>query len=277
MRYAIWQKCFSVCLIGFTLLAVAACGTASTQGNTPTTPPRTTPTSVVTPTAAATPIPTCVNLLPGATPVGALAGFTDITFPAGTVKANMQATTAGPAVFQIVQYDICFTGQVSDVNGPFSAHQSIFARLLASGWGQGNPSGFPYDGQLIGDCHPQPDFCLITTLTDAQTTPTERLATIEKITDHGNGTITFHLQLAYPPPIPNCPAGATVRVYRQLYQSSGNLPAPAAAKCTWHSIRFERVPLDAYVQCGQRRLYQCLFRHRATAARLASGDNSGAK
>jgi hypothetical protein len=173
----------------------------------------------------ATSLPTCAALLSGASPVGTIPGFTDVPFPAGTVKANMQETAAGAGFFQILQYDLCFTGKVSDINGPFSAHHSLFASLLGIGWGQGNPSGFPYDGQLVGSCHAQPDFCMVTPLTETQSGNTERLLTVEQLTDHGNSVITFHLRLAIPPAIPNCPPGPPV-TFVGYYPNHPGSPLP---------------------------------------------------
>jgi hypothetical protein len=237
MHISSWQKLLSVCVCGGMLL-FAACGsttapgttTASGQGTSTSGTAAATPTQPAQPTATslpptATPVPTCANVLPGAAAVGTITSFADIPFPSGSVEANMQETAAGAGLFQILQYDICFTGQVSDVNGPFSAHQSIFAQLLGKGWGQGNPSGFPYDGQLIGGCHAQPDFCLTTSLTDAQSGNTERFAAFEHITDHGNSTITFHLRLALPPAVPNCPPGPPVN-FVSFYPNHNGSPLP---------------------------------------------------
>jgi hypothetical protein len=209
MSFTTWSIRLCTCLLCCVMLNMSACS-ASPKHDTLTT--NRTPTT----------IPSCANLLPGATPAGTLAGFNDIPFPNGTVKANMQATRAGDGIFQIIQFDFCFTGQVTDIYVPFAAHPSIFTTLRAAGWRLGQPSGFPYDGQLVTACRPQPDFCMITNDDETHSgAPTERLVAFEQITNHGNDIITFHLLLALPPTSPNCPPNTPPVVFLPVYP---NLP-----------------------------------------------------
>lgn len=188
---SLWFTRLKVGLLGLALLMATACGSTVGGGSA-------TPTATTTPAPTSTATPSCATLDPGATNAATIANFTDVHFPTGAVIKTTATTGDGAGKFTITEYDLCYTGTLDQVNGPFSGHSSVFAYLLGGGWGSGSPSLFPYNAELQTACTTGAN-CFISGA-DIE----DRFATFENLTDHGGGLITYHMRLALPPAAPTC-------------------------------------------------------------------------
>lgn len=184
-----WRLRAQLALLGAVLLLAAACGASPVSNSTPTAAPPT-PTA----TATATPVPSCATLLPGAAAAASIAGFTDVHFSTNAVDTTPSHSYGGTGQFQIVEYDVCYSGTLDDLTGPFSGHHSVIAYLYGAGWG--NAPLFPYQGDFQTTCA-SPCFFFA---------DNQRYLALEHITNHGGNLITYHLRLAAPPPTPSCNA-----------------------------------------------------------------------
>lgn len=190
------------------LLMVTACSTgsgsagSSSSGTTTSSTAISTPIPTNPPTATAT--PSCATLIPGASPLGSIPNFPEVALPSGAnpVASAPQTTGGGPGQFTITSYAVCFTGTTDEVDGPYSAHHSLSAMLLGSGWGR-TPDSFPFDAQYNKACSSS-QFCFF-----AGISVVGRQLEADSVTDHGNQLITFNLHLAFPPTGPACNANFT--------------------------------------------------------------------
>jgi len=164
-------------------------------------------------TPGGAPASSCAAALQGAAPAAAIAGFTDVTFPAGAVMTTAKSSLGGLGQFTILETDVCYSGVADDLTGPVGGGHSVTANLLGAGWG--DSSSFPYQGALLQSC---PGRCY-------QTQNTRYLG-LERITDHGNGTFTYHLRLAAPPPKPTCNANFTNSPIQGVRTSVEDAPLP---------------------------------------------------
>jgi hypothetical protein len=199
-----WGARAYVPLLGAALLVMMACGGSTVATNTATAGP---------PTPTATPVPSCATLLPGATAAASIAGFSDVHFPTGAVDTAPHHSAGATGQFQIIETDVCYSGTLDDLTGPFSGHHSVVAYLYGAGWG--NASLFPYHGDFRTNC-PTPCY---------QYGNDQRYLALEHITDHGGHLITYHLRLAAPPAAPHCssssyPAGTPYAVFEDPNASS---------------------------------------------------------
>jgi hypothetical protein len=174
--------------------------TGSTANSTPI--PTTPPTATAMPTA--TPTPSCATLVPGSSPLGTIPHFPEVALPSGAnpVAAAPQTSGGGSGQFTITSYAVCYTGTTDEVDGPYSAHHSLSAMLLGTGWGR-TPDSFPFDAQYNKACSSS-QFCFFSGVAVIG-----RQLEADSVTDHGNHLITFNLRLAFPPTAPACNANFT--------------------------------------------------------------------
>jgi|GEM_PF-5467935 len=118
----------SITLCSFLLLLVTACGTPATVS---VVGPVKTPTSTPIPTN--TPISSCATLVPGSSLAGLLPNFPDVGLPTGSVISAPKIANGGAGQFTITEYDACFSRTINQIQGPFSAHISMYAQLLGRG------------------------------------------------------------------------------------------------------------------------------------------------
>lgn len=153
---------------------------------------------VATPTATATPAPSCATILPGAT-APTLPGYLifGLTYPTGAVATPLRASYGGTGQFSIQETDVCYKGTTQQVAGPFSCHCSVYANLLGTGWGFN--STYPYDGQMQKACSGS-----ATCFKSPFPSNPEHYLSFEKLQSPLTGFVTYHLRLAAPPPLPTC-------------------------------------------------------------------------
>lgn len=193
----LWRSRYTALLFTAALLALTACST--TSGSNPGGPnPNPAATSVSQATATAAPTG-CAALLPGATAATPIPGFTTYTlFPTGSVMKPLQTAYGGTGEFTIRETTLCYPGTVSQVNGPYSGHTSIYATLL--GMGLDFNSGFPYDGVTAADACASGANCFNTN----GLSNFEHYISFEKLTSPQSGFVTYRLRVASPPANPAC-------------------------------------------------------------------------
>jgi len=191
----LWRSRYTALLFTAALLALTACSTtgapAGGQNN---------PTATGAPHATATATPAgCAGLLPGATAATPLPGFTSYKlFPSGSVMTPLHTAYGGTGQFLIKLTTICYPGNVSQVNGPYHDHTSIYANLL--GMGLDFNSGFPYDGVTAADACASGASCFNTN----GLSNFEHYISFEKLTSPVSGFVTYKLRVAMPPANPAC-------------------------------------------------------------------------
>lgn len=153
---------------------------------------------VATPTATATPAPSCATILPGAT-APMLPGYLifGLIYPTGAVATPLRASYGGTGQFIVQETEVCYQGTIAQVNGPLSGHSSVYANLLGTGWGF-NPT-YPYDGQTQKACSSG-----ATCFKSPFPSNPEHYLSFEKLQSPLTGFVTYHLRLAAPPPLPTC-------------------------------------------------------------------------
>jgi hypothetical protein len=111
----------------FLVAALVLTGCASNSGVT---------TVVVTATsqsqATATPVPKCVQLLPGAKPFTGVSGVSGLNLPAGTYISDPSYGGGGAGKYRIASYTACFQGSEAAIDGPSAS--STLMQLKSSGW-----------------------------------------------------------------------------------------------------------------------------------------------
>jgi hypothetical protein len=177
-------------------LALGACAfgtsTASEQGGSPT------PTgisSTPTPQPAAE-VTTCPNLsgFSGAQAATAGSGFSDVSFPTNSISTSIATSGGGAGRFTIKQFDACTPSTTT------SAIYSYFASgLPGSGWS--GASTYPYDGAWQASCGDP--YCW-------KKDNKPRYVSLEKVTNQGNGLVSYHIRLAIPPAGPTCSSGIDI-------------------------------------------------------------------
>lgn len=202
-------------LVLSTLLALAGCGgSATATGGSPT------PTATLAPTSTPAPITTCAQL-PGFAGAAALA-VPQTEFPTGTVSKPVVTSGGGAGQFTINEYDGCTPNNTTDLIVSSGKGPEPFAHLvLFYGWGTG--STFPGDGQVQHDCAGAPCF-----YQDDQ-----HYLSLDQVTDHGNGVITFRLREALPPPAPSCDPSVFTSAQYQTFEDQGNgvhIPLPPMSR-----------------------------------------------
>ena len=186
-------------LVGLIALALAlgACafGTSTTSeqsgGSTPTAG-GSTPTSQPVSQQATT----CPNLsgFSGAQAATAGSGFGDVSFPSNSISTSIATSGGGAGRFTIKQFDACTPSTTT------SAIYSFFASgLPGSGWS--GASTYPYDGAWQASCGDP--YCW-------KKDSKPRYVSLEKVTNRGNGLVSYHVRLAIPPAGPTCSSGVDI-------------------------------------------------------------------
>lgn len=206
MRPASWPMLATTAALGCLVVVMTACTATTGTGG-----------SSATATPAATAAPTCATLLPGAAPAAPIAGFTEVTFPAGAVTSAATTTFGGTAQFKALDYTLCFTGAPDDLTGPFSAHHSVTANLLGAGWGVSTT--FPYHGDAQQAC-----------AANCFHSDDQRYLGLENITTVGGGLLTYRLRLAAPPAVPACNSNFTTTPIPGFQTSINNVPLPPVSR-----------------------------------------------
>jgi hypothetical protein len=207
------------------VLALAGCtstvtvtGEAGSSSGTAATP---TKTAAASPTAAPpTGAGACLSQsgFGGAVAATAGTGFDDVAFPAHSVSTAIVASHGGDGRFTIRQFDVCTPGTST------SAVRSFFASGLPhAGWHQS--SLYPYDGGYQADCGDP--YCW-------KKDHAPRYVSLETVTSHSGGVVTYHMRLAIPPREPDCTPDSigiyATRSYDTTLTDSPGFPAPPLTK-----------------------------------------------
>lgn len=211
-RALAWLSC--VLALTFTLAGCDIGGTTSGASQ-PTSAPQATQ-----PAATATAVPNC-QAISGFASAGAASagqGFNDVFFPAGAISTPVTTSGGGADRFTIKQLDVCAPSSTVD-----SIHSFYAGGFPNNAWAQS--SSFPYDGAAQASCGDP--YCW-------HIGKEPRYASLEKVTDKGNGLIVYHLRLALPPSAPICtPDPAAIygtRPYDTNLPSTASIPAPPLTK-----------------------------------------------
>ena len=145
-------------------------------------------------------------------------GFSDVTFPTNSISTSISASHGGDGRFTIRQFDVCTPSTTT------SAVRSYFASgLPGAGWTQAPL--YPYDGAYQASCGDP--YCW-------KKDHAPRYVSLESVTSHGSGVVTYHMRLAVPPTEPSCtPDSAGIystRSYDTVLPESNNAPAPPLTK-----------------------------------------------
>lgn len=176
-----------VSLVGLTIVSACSLGSSAAVVSTPT------PTA----TATATPAPSCATILPGSAAASAPAGFAGLHFPSGAVMKPLQSSFGATGQFTVQQTDVCYAGTPDQVNGPFSAHTSVYAMLFGAGWG--TSTTYPLDGQFQKPCYTG-----ARCFRSGAAPYVEYYLSFENLQTPLTGFVMYHLQMATPPPAPSC-------------------------------------------------------------------------
>ncbi len=154
----------------------------------------------------------------GAVAATAGAGFDDVAFPAHSVSTSISASHGGDGRFTIRQFDVCTPSTTT------SAVRSFFASGMPhAGWTQAPL--YPYDGAYQASCGDP--YCW-------KKDHAPRYVSLEAVTSHSGGVVTYHIRLAVPPREPDCtPDSAGIyatRSYDTTLTSSPGFPAPPLTK-----------------------------------------------
>jgi hypothetical protein len=180
-----------------------------------------TPTPSVLPSPTATSAPTQCAQLPGfanAGPATAGSGFGDVPFLGNSISTAITASGGGDGRYTIRQFDVC-----SPSTSDSAVHALYASGMPSSSWSQ--VATFPYDGGVQASCGDP--YCWTKD-------KTPRFASLEKVTPHANGLVTYHLRLAVPPTPPSCMPDSigiyATRSYDVTLPDTQNVPAPPLTK-----------------------------------------------
>ncbi|HEV8190835.1 MAG TPA: hypothetical protein VGP82_05035 [Ktedonobacterales bacterium] len=147
----------------------------------------------------------------GAVAATAGGGFDDVAFPAHSVSTSITASHGGDGRFTIRQFDVC-TASTST-----SSVRSFFASGLPhAGWTQAPL--YPYDGAYQASCGDP--YCW-------KKDHAPRYVSLESVTSHSGGVVTYHMRLAIPPHEPDCtPDSAGIYGTRKYDTTLTDSPSP---------------------------------------------------
>jgi hypothetical protein len=165
------------------------------------------------PVGTSGPVASCATALPGAAPAASISGFLSVTFPANAAITQIASSQGGAGQFTIEETDVCYGGTTANLTGSAATRHSVVASLLGVGWR--TSAVFPYRGAVLESC---PSQCY-------EISNTHYLA-LERITDHGDGIVTYHLRLAAPPPAPTCNADFANSPTKGVQTSVEGVPLP---------------------------------------------------
>ena len=195
------------------VLALSACAVSCSTSATGS------PTATATATTAAIAAPTTCNQLPGFGQAGPLpqAGniLGGIPFLPNSVYTSLNPVAGGtPGLYGVQLMQTCTSN--SSVSAVYA---SFTGQLPGNGWPQS--STYPYDGGYQAPC--ADPYCW------TRTNYREYLA-LEKVTDAGNGLVTYGIRIAVPPSTPDCsnivPPGGSTPPLEFFWSQQPSIPVP---------------------------------------------------
>src|SRR5262249_14056411 len=146
----------------------------------------------------------------GAAAASAGPGFADVPFPSGSIAIKPKQTTGGTGSFTITELDAC------SPNTSANAVRSFFTQqLVGANWKQS--SLYPYNVQYEAWCGAPYGWTK---------GAAPRLVSLEKVTDQGNSLVTYHVRLAKPPTVPNCPSSPFGSKPYATFVPNSDIPLP---------------------------------------------------
>ncbi len=212
-----WSRTLASLIFVLSLwLTACATGTSGSQGSgdKTNTPGNTAPTATSAPQRATT----CQQLsgFGSAQTASAGSGFGDVGFPQNAISTSISPAGGGVGRFTIEQFDVCAPSTTR------SAVYSFYASgLPGSGWA--GASTYPYDGAWQASCGDP--YCW-------KKDHLPRYVSLEKVTDHGNGLITYHMRLAIPPAGPSCSSSVGIYDGKTWDGNLGSVPGLNAPPLT---------------------------------------------
>jgi hypothetical protein len=196
-------------LIVVLLLALSACSIGSTSASEQGGGSNNTNNSSSTPTPKQATACSDLSGFSGAQAATAGAGFSDVSFPANSISASIATSGGGAGRFTIEQFDACTPATTT------SAVYSFFANgLPGAGWA--GASSYPYDTAWQASCGDP--YCW-------KKDYKPRYVSLEKVTDRGNGLVSYHVRLAIPPAGPTCSSGVDIYTGKTWDPNVGSVPS----------------------------------------------------
>lgn len=144
----------------------------------------------------------------GAQTATAGAGFSDVSFPASSISTTIATSGGGAGRFTIKQFDVCTSSTTT------SSVYSFFASgLPGAGWS--GASSYPYDTAWQAACGDP--YCW-------KKGNSPRYVSLEKVTDSGNGLVSYHMRLAVPPSGPTCSSSVDIYTGKTWDPNVGDVP-----------------------------------------------------
>jgi hypothetical protein len=200
------------------VLALSACASSAstTSSNTPAASGTAAP--AATSTRAPAGATTCAQL-PGFAQAGpppqAGAILGSIPFPANSVFTSLN-TVAGntPGLYAVAFMNVCTPNTAAA-----TVKANFASQLPGNGWTQS--STYPYDGGYQAPCGDP--YCW-------SRSPIPNFLSLEKVTDAGNGLVTYGIRLAIPPSTPDCsniaPPGGGTAPLEFFWSQQPSVPVP---------------------------------------------------
>jgi hypothetical protein len=119
-------------------------------------------------------------------------GFSDVPFPGSSLSTPLVEHSTGTGLFTIYLFQVC------SPNTSKSSVQSFFSgQMVAKGWVY-SPT-LPFDGGYQAPCGDA--YCWVYGAPQAA----PRYVGLEKVTELGNGLVSYQMRIFVPPTIPTCP------------------------------------------------------------------------
>lgn len=156
----------------------------------------------------------CQNLsgFGGAHTATAGSGFNDVSFPSNSISTSISPSGGGAGRFTIEQFDVCT---------PATTHSAVYSffsgGLTGAGWA--GATTYPYDGAWQASCGDP--YCW-------RKDKAPRYVSLEKVTDRGNGLVSYHMRLALPPVGPSCSSGIDIYAGKTWDANLGDVPGVQA-------------------------------------------------
>jgi len=211
---------FAVMLLGV-VGVVALTGCSSTSGSTTAgnaTATATTAVGAATATGSAggsNSNPQSCQQVPGFSQAGPIpegGRLSNVPFPSGSQANQLVDTVNSTGLYEVVEFGVC-----SPSTSVTAVHSYFAGQFPSMGWQQSGT--YPYDGGYLASCGDpycwkvgaQPEF-----------------SSLEKVTDAGNGFVTYNMRLAFPPTLPDCsnivPDGSPTRWF--FWEQQPTVPLP---------------------------------------------------
>ncbi len=200
-------------------IALSACASSATTSasNTPQAAG-----SATIPAATATKTPasaTVCTQLPGFAQAGpppqAGAILGSIPFPANSVFTSLNTVAGGtPGLYAVALMQVCTSNTTAN-----TIKANFASQLPSKGWTQS--STYPYDGGYQAPCGDP--YCW-------SRSSVPNFLSLEKVTDAGNGLVTYGIRLAIPPSTPDCsniaPPGGGTATLEFFWSQQSSVPVP---------------------------------------------------